>query len=235
MSTPCHAPGSCRAPPLRTNRSAEASQPAHPEHTRRAPLRGGKRDRVSSCTHAARYYYAPIITCLLRAPTERLVVWAWSLPRFRGGSPEPSLADREIRPREITGPAHETRTPNAEGFVLERVSAARVSFRGVSHAHRSTTTDRSLTSNANVMPVSTLTQHQHGEPDSPESVCGGTLVGGEDDDERASEPARVKRVDLSHNSLQWRLARRARRQPLQLPQWLTWRSSGRAERVQWHL
>ena len=103
---------------------------------------------------------------------------------------------------------------------LERVSAARVSFRGVSHAHRSTTTDKSLTSNANVMPVSTLTQHQHGEPDSPESVCGGTLVGGEDDDERASEPARVKRVDLSHNSLQWRLARRARRQPLQLPQCL---------------
>ena len=70
------------------------------------------------------------------------------------------------------------------------------------------------------MPVSTLTQHQHGEPDSPESVCGGTLVGGEDDDERASEPARVKRVDLSHSSLQWRLARRARRQPLQLPQCL---------------
>ena len=70
------------------------------------------------------------------------------------------------------------------------------------------------------MPVSTLTQHQHGEPDSPESVCGGTLVGGEDDDERASEPARVKRVGLSHNSLQWRLARRARRQPLQLPQCL---------------
>ena len=107
-----------------------------------------------------------------------------------------------------------------EGFVLERVSAARVSFRGVSHAHRSITTDRSLTSNANVMPVSTLTQHQHGEPDSPESVCGGTLVGGEDDDERAREPARMKRVDLSHNSLQWRLARRARRQPLQLPQCL---------------
>ena len=46
------------------------------------------------------------------------------------------------------------------------------------------------------------------------------LVGGEDDDERAREPARVKRVDLSHNSLQWRLARRARRQPLQLPQCL---------------
>ena len=68
------------------------------------------------------------------------------------------------------------------------------------------------------MPVSTLTQHQHGEPDSPESVCGGTLVGGEDDDERAREPARMKRVELSHNSLQWRLARRARRQPLQLPQ-----------------
>ena len=95
-----------------------------------------------------------------------------------------------------------------------------MSFRGVSHAHWSIATDRSLTSNANVMPVSTLTQHQHGEPDSPESVCGGTLVGGEDDDERASEPARVKRVDLSHNSLQWRLARRARRQPLQLPQCL---------------
>ena len=92
-----------------------------------------------------------------------------------------------------------------------------MSFRGVSHAHWSIATDRSLTSNANVMPVSTLTQHQHGEPDSPESVCGGTLVGGEDDDERASEPARVKRVDLSHNSLQWRLARRPRRQPLQLP------------------
>ena len=107
-----------------------------------------------------------------------------------------------------------------EGFVLERVSAARVSFRGVSHAHRSITTDRSLTSNANVMPVSTLTQHQHGEPDSPENECGGTLVGGEDDDERAREPARMKRVELSHNSLQWRLARRARRQPLQLPQCL---------------
>ena len=54
-----------------------------------------------------------------------------------------------------------------EGFVLERVSAARVSFRGVSHAHRSITTNRSLTSSANLMPVSTLTQHQHGEPDSP--------------------------------------------------------------------
>ena len=51
------------------------------------------------------------------------------------------------------------------------------------------------------MPVSTLTQHQHGEPDSPESVCGGTLVGGEDDDERASEPVRVKRVDLWSISL----------------------------------
>ena len=86
-----------------------------------------------------------------------------------------------------------------EGFVLERVSAARVSFRGVSHAHRSITTDRSLTSNANVMPVSTLTQHQHGEPDSPESVCGGTLVGGEDDDERACEPGRVKRVWITSN------------------------------------
>ena len=107
---------------------------------------------------------------------------------------------------------------DSEGFVLERANAARVHCRGVSHAHWSITTDRSLTSNANLMPVSTLTQHQHGEPDSPESVCGGTLVGGEDDDERASEPARVKRVDLSHNSLQWRLARRARRQPLQLPQ-----------------
>ena len=104
-----------------------------------------------------------------------------------------------------------------EGFVLERVSAARVSFRGVSHAHRSITTDSSLTSNANVMPVSTLTQHQHGEPDSPESVCGGTLVGGEDDEERAREPASAMRVDLFHYSLQWGIARRPRRQPLQLP------------------
>ena len=109
---------------------------------------------------------------------------------------------------------------DSEGFVLERANAARVHCRGVSHAHWSIITDRSLTSNANVMPVSTLTQHQHGEPDSPENERGGTLVGGEDDDERTREPARMKRVDLSHNSLQWRLARRARRQPLQLPQCL---------------
>ena len=122
---------------------------------------------------------------------------------------------KEFAKQRIPGPR-----ARLEGFVLERVSAGRVSFRGVSHAHRSITTDRSLTSNANLMPLSTLTQHQHGEPDSPESVCGGTLVGGEDDEERAREPARAKRVDLFHYSLQWDIARRPRRQPLQLPQCL---------------
>ena len=80
------------------------------------------------------------------------------------------------------------------------MSAARVSFCGGSHAHRSTSTDRSLISNANLMPLSTLTQHQHGEPDSPESVCGGTLVGGEDDDERARSAQVLSALSAAHES-----------------------------------
>ena len=88
----------------------------------------------------------------------------------------------------------------------------------VSHAHHNTSTDRSLISNAHLTPLSTLTHHQHGVPDCPENVCGGTLVGGEDVEERACEPARVKRADLSHKSLQWSVARSAQRQPLQLLQ-----------------
>ena len=88
----------------------------------------------------------------------------------------------------------------------------------MSHAHRSTTTDRSLTSSAHGMPFSTLAQHEHGVPDSPESVCGGTMVGGEDDEESAREPASAMRVDLSHISLSWFIAGRPRRQPLLLPQ-----------------
>ena len=104
--------------------------------------------------------------------------------------------DRSAARRSVQGPRG-----TCEGFVLERVSAARVRFRSVSHAHRSTTTHRSLTSTAHVMPFSTLAQHQHGVPDSPESVCGGTLVGGEDDEESAREPASAMRVDLSHISL----------------------------------
>ena len=93
-------------------------------------------------------------------------------------------------------------------------------FHSVSHAHRSTTTDRSLNSNAHLTPLSMLTHHQHGVPESPENVYGGTLVGGEDDDERACEPDSVMRVDLSHKSLQWRVARSARPQLLQLSQCL---------------
>jgi hypothetical protein len=67
---------------------------------------------------------------------------------------------------------------DSEGFVLERVIAAHICLHSVPHAHRSTSTDRYHASNANLMPLSTLTQHQHGVPDCPENVCGGTLVFG---------------------------------------------------------
>ena len=103
---------------------------------------------------------------------------------------------------------------SAEGFVLERETTARMRFFSVSHAYRRTSTDRSLAYNANFMPLSTLTQHRHGVPDCPENVCGGTLVGGEDDDERACEPASAMRVDLPHRSPQWGVTRSARGQPL---------------------